>query len=61
MADLRNTIAHILEHEQHLADANEATIQQYVVLPTLSVSEDVGFHSCCGDFMLFDVFESLFP
>ena len=35
MADLRNTIAHILEHEQHLADANEATIQQYVVLPIL--------------------------
>ncbi len=28
MADLRNTIAHILEHKQHLADANEATIQQ---------------------------------
>ncbi len=35
MADLRNTIAHILEHEQHLADANEATLQQYVVLPIL--------------------------
>ena len=35
MADLRNTIAHILEHKQHLADANEATIQQYVVLPIL--------------------------
>ncbi len=35
MPDLRNTIAHILEHEQHLADANEATIQQYVVLPIL--------------------------
>ena len=35
MTDLRNTIAHILEHRQHLADANEATIQQYVVLPIL--------------------------
>ena len=35
MTDLRNTIAHILEHKQHLADANEATIQQYVVLPIL--------------------------
>ena len=35
MSDLRNTIAHILEHKQRLADANEATIQQYVVLPIL--------------------------
>jgi len=35
MNDLRNTIAHVLEHEQHLADTNEATIQQYVVLPIL--------------------------
>ena len=35
MNNLRNTIAHILEHEQHLADANEATTQQYVVLPIL--------------------------
>ena len=35
MNDLRNTIAHILEHTQHLAEANEATIQQYVVLPIL--------------------------
>ena len=35
MNDLRNTIAHILEHTQHLADANEATMQQYVVLPIL--------------------------
>ena len=35
MTDLRNTIAHILEHRQHLAAANEATIQQYVVLPIL--------------------------
>lgn len=35
MTDLRNTIAHILEHKQHLAEANEATIQQYIVLPIL--------------------------
>ncbi len=35
MNDLKNTIAHILEHKQHLVDANEATIQQYVVLPIL--------------------------
>ena len=35
MTDLRNTIAHILEHKQHLAEANEATMQQYVVLPIL--------------------------
>ncbi len=35
MADLRNTIAHILEHEQRLENANEATTQQYVVLPIL--------------------------
>lgn len=35
MSDLRNTIAHILEHKQHLADANESTTQQYVVLPIL--------------------------
>ena len=35
MADLRNTIAHIFEHKQHLIEANEATIQQYVVLPVL--------------------------
>ena len=35
MTDLRNTIAHILEHKQRLAEANEATIQQYVVLPIL--------------------------
>ena len=35
MTDLKNTIAHILEHKQHLAEANEATIQQYVVLPIL--------------------------
>lgn len=35
MSDLRNTIAHILEHEHHLADANEATTQQYVILPIL--------------------------
>ncbi len=35
MNDLSNTIAHILEHERHLVNANEATIQQYVVLPIL--------------------------
>lgn len=35
MNNLRNVIAHILEHKQHLANANEATIQQYVVLPIL--------------------------
>lgn len=35
MNDLRNTIAHILEHKQRLANANEATLQQYVVLPIL--------------------------
>ena len=33
--DLSNTIAHILEHERYLSNANEATIQQYVVLPIL--------------------------
>ena len=35
MNDLRNTIVHILEHKQHLAEVNEATTQQYVVLPIL--------------------------
>lgn len=35
MIDLRNTIAHILEHKQRLAEVNEATTQQYVVLPIL--------------------------
>ncbi len=35
MTDLKNTIAHILEYRQHLAGANEATIQQYVILPIL--------------------------
>ncbi len=35
MADLSNTIVHILEHGRHLSNANEATIQQYVVLPIL--------------------------
>ena len=35
MNDLRNTIAHILEHRRHLVGANEATTQQYVVLPIL--------------------------
>ena len=35
MTDLRNTIAHILEHKQHLVGVNETTVQQYVVLPIL--------------------------
>lgn len=35
MIDLRNTIAHIFEYKRHLAGANEATTQQYVVLPIL--------------------------
>ena len=35
MSDLKDTLTHILEHEHQLADANEATIQQYVVLPIL--------------------------
>ena len=35
MSDLKNTLAHILEHKHHLEDANEATTQQYVVLPIL--------------------------
>ena len=35
--DLRNALVHILEHEQQLAHANEATTQQYVVLPILRV------------------------
>lgn len=35
MSDLKNTLTHILEHERQLADANEATTQQYVVLPIL--------------------------
>ena len=35
MNDLRNTIAHILAHKQHLSEANEATTQQYVILPIL--------------------------
>ena len=35
MTNLRNTIAHILEYKGHLAGANEATVQQYVVLPIL--------------------------
>ena len=33
--DLRNTLTHILEHERQLVHANEATTQQYVVLPIL--------------------------
>ena len=35
MSDLKDTLTHILEHEHQLADANEATTQQYVVLPIL--------------------------
>ena len=35
MVDLRNTIAHILANKQHLVEANEATTQQYVILPIL--------------------------
>ena len=35
MSDLKNRLTHILEHERQLAGANEATIQQYVVLPIL--------------------------
>ena len=38
MNDLSNTIAHILEHKQHLAETNEATTQQYVILPILRAS-----------------------
>lgn len=39
MSDLKNTLTHILEHEHQLADANEATTQQYVVLPILRALE----------------------
>ena len=39
MSDLKNTLTHILEHERQLADANEATTQQYVVLPILRALE----------------------
>ena len=35
MSDLEDTLTHILEHARQLADANEATTQQYVVLPIL--------------------------
>lgn len=35
MNDLSNTIAHILEYKQYLAEANEGTTQQYVILPIL--------------------------
>ena len=37
--DLRNTLTHILEHERQLVHANEATTQQYVVLPILRALE----------------------
>ena len=33
--DLRNTLTHILEYQRQLVRANEATTQQYVVLPIL--------------------------
>ena len=39
MADLRSTIAHILEHKHLLVEANESTLQQYVVLPILRALE----------------------
>lgn len=32
---LKNTLKHILEHNQLLAKSNEATTRQYVVLPIL--------------------------
>ncbi|MDE0013611.1 MAG: type I restriction enzyme HsdR N-terminal domain-containing protein [Candidatus Poribacteria bacterium] len=32
---LSNTIAHILEHEEHLTEANEASTKQHVILPIL--------------------------
>ena len=35
MPNLKDTLTHILEHERQLAEANEATTQQYVVLPIL--------------------------
>lgn len=35
MHDLRSTIAHIIEHKEQLAGINEATTQQYVILPIL--------------------------
>lgn len=35
MVDLRNTIARIFDHKRRLVGANEATTQQYVVLPIL--------------------------
>ena len=35
MSDLKNTLTHILQHKHQLVNANEATTQQYVVLPIL--------------------------
>ena len=35
MSDLKDALTYILEHEHQLAEANEATTQQYVVLPIL--------------------------
>lgn len=39
MSNLKNTLTHILEHERQLTNANEATTQQYVVLPILRALE----------------------
>ena len=41
MMSLRNTIAHVLEHQDYLEQSNEATAQQYVVLPIL---RDLGWN-----------------
>ena len=41
MTSLRNTIAHVLEHQDYLEQSNEATAQQYVVLPIL---RDLGWN-----------------
>lgn len=35
MPDLKDTIAHILEHRHRLEDANQSTAQQYAILPIL--------------------------
>lgn len=41
MTSLRNTIAQVLEHQDYLEQSNEATAQQYVVLPIL---RDLGWN-----------------
>ncbi|RKU32518.1 hypothetical protein C6495_10660 [Candidatus Poribacteria bacterium] len=41
MMSLKNTIAHVLEHQDYLEQSNEATAQQYVVLPIL---RDLGWN-----------------